>query len=182
MRKFKISVAAILIAGTSLAFTSCIGSFALTNKVLGWNRQIGPKFVNELVFFAFWVLPVYEITALADVLVINSIEFWSGDNPLTASVKSVDTEHGRYLIACDGKGYTVTHEATGEEVRLDFATDTQTWSVITKNGESLPLMTFLDDTHVRMATPDGSGMEVELSEYGVMAYEFAVGANCMAMR
>ena len=76
MRKIRISVAAILLAGTSLVFTSCIGSFGLTNKVLSWNRNIGSKFVNELVFLAFWILPVYEVTALADVLVINSIEFW----------------------------------------------------------------------------------------------------------
>ena len=36
------------------------------------------KFVNELVFFAFWILPVYEVSGLADLLVLNSIEFWSG--------------------------------------------------------------------------------------------------------
>lgn len=116
MRKIRISVAAILLAGTSLVFTSCIGSFGLTNKVLSWNRNIGSKFVNELVFLAFWILPVYEVTALADVLVINSIEFWSGSNPLTASTKVVDTDNGRYLIACDGKGYT-GHKRTDRRSR-----------------------------------------------------------------
>lgn len=182
MRKIKIAVAAILMAGTSLVFTSCIGSFALTNRVLAWNREIGPKFVNELVFFAFWILPVYEITALADVLVINSIEFWSGDNPLTASTKVVDTENGRYLIACDGKGYTVTNETTGEKVRLDFETETQTWSIETAEGQNIPFMTFIDDTHVRMITPDGQYMPVELSEQGVLAYRNTVGAMPMASR
>ena len=71
MRKFKIAVSALLIAGSSLVFTSGIGSFGLTNNVLSWNRNIGPKFVNELVFFCFWILPVYEVTALVDVLVLN---------------------------------------------------------------------------------------------------------------
>ncbi|MDE6682966.1 MAG: DUF3332 domain-containing protein, partial [Muribaculaceae bacterium] len=69
MKKYKIAVAAILVAGLSLTFTSCIGSFTLTKRVLAWNKQVSNKFVNELVFFAFWVLPVYEVTALADVLV-----------------------------------------------------------------------------------------------------------------
>lgn len=182
MKKIKIAVSAILVAGCSLVFSSCIGSFALTNKVLSWNRSIGSKFVNELVFFAFWILPVYEITALADVLVINSIEFWSGDNPLTASVKAVDTEHGRYLIACDGKGYTVTLESTGESVRLDFDTDSQTWSFQTSEGESVPFMTFIDDSHVRMIRPDGDYMNVELSEHGVMAYENVVTRQLTASR
>lgn len=182
MRKVKIAVAALLVAGSSLVLSSCIGSFALTNKVLSWNRSIGPKFVNELVFFAFWILPVYEITALADVVIINSIEFWSGSNPLTASVKAVDTDHGRYLIACDGKGYTVTHETTGENVRLNFDSDSQTWSFVTTSGEDVPFMTFIDDSHVRMITPDGEYMQVELSRQGVMAYQHAASRLLMAER
>lgn len=182
MRKIKISVAALLIAGTSLVFTSCIGSFGLTNKVMSWNRNIGSKFVNELVFLCFWILPVYEITGLADILVINSIEFWSGNNPLTASTKVVDTDNGRYYIACDGKGYTITHADTKEEVRLDFDMPTQTWSVETKSGESVPFMTFIDDSHVRMLTPDGEMQEVELSAQGLMAYQWAAGIAPMAAR
>ncbi len=76
MKKRLIPVA--LVAAISIpVFTSCIGSFALTNKLLSWNRSIGSKIVNELVFIGFWILPVYEVSALADVLVINSIEFWS---------------------------------------------------------------------------------------------------------
>ena len=182
MRKIKIAVSALLIAGTSLVFTSCIGSFGLTNKLMSWNRHIGPKFVNELVFLSFWILPVYEVTALADLLVINSIEFWSGSNPLTASTKVVDTEHGRYLIACDGKGYTITHETSGEQVRLDFDMPSQTWSVETAEGKNIPFITFVDDTHVQMPALDGGMTEVELSERGVMAYESAVGIMPMAQR
>ena len=101
MKKYKIAVGAILLAGTSMTFSSCIGSFAMTNKVLSWNKQVGNKFVNELVFFAFWILPVYEVTSIADLLVINTIEFWSGNNPMSASTKAVDTDHGRYLIATE---------------------------------------------------------------------------------
>lgn len=150
MRKYKIAVAAILLAGASITLSSCIGSFGVTRKVMDWNRHIGSKFVNELVFLAFWILPVYEVTAMADLLVVNSIEFWSGNNPLEASVKAVDTEQGRYLIACDGKGYTITHEQSGNEMRLDFDEDTQTWSYVNGDGESVPFLTFIDDSHVKV--------------------------------
>lgn len=181
MKKFKISVAALLLAGASMTFSSCIGSFKLTGEVIDWNKNIGSKFVNELVFVAFWILPVYEVTALADLLVLNSIEFWSGENPLSASVKVVETEQGRYLIACDGKGYTITHEPTGRETRLEFTEETQTWSYV-KDGESYPFMTFVDDTHVKMITPEGDYRLVELSEQGVMAYSEMAGVLDMAMR
>lgn len=181
MKKRYLSVALILTVAGSLTFSSCIGSFGLTNNVLSWNRQIGSKFVNELVFFAFWVLPVYEVTALADVLVLNSIEFWSGKNPATASVKVIPTEQGRYLVKCDGKGYDVTCEATGKTMRLDFDVDTQTWSYASESGESYPFMTFVDDTHVKMIMPDGDFRAVDLSEQGVMAYKEAVRADMPAL-
>lgn len=169
MKKIKISVAALLIAGGSMLFSSCIGSFSLTKSVMDWNSNVGKKFVNELVFVAFWILPVYEVTALADLLVLNSIEFWSGNNPVSAYTKVVNTDHGRYMIACDGKGYTITHEDTGYEYRLDFDKEEQTWSLV-QESETYPFLTFVDDTNVKMITPEGDFRLVELSEQGVLAY------------
>lgn len=169
MKKRYLSVAVVATLLCSMTMSSCIGSFRLTNSVLKWNNQVGSKFLNEVVFFAFWVLPVYEVTSLADLLIINSIEFWSGRNPLTASTKIVDTGTSTYLIACDGKGYTITDRTTGQEIRLDFIEDTQTWA-LNMDGQLHPFLTFVDDTHVRAITPEGDFRTVELSEAGVMAY------------
>lgn len=178
-RYLTVALAALLLGSVSM--TSCIGSFALTNRVLNWNKQVGSKFVNELVFFAFWVLPVYEVTSLADLLVINSIEFWSGNNPVSASTKAIDTDNGRYLVDCDGKGYTITFQPTGENYRLDFDMDTQTWSLDFK-GESYPLMTMIDDSHVRMTMPDGEMRPVDLTHDGLVAYCTEAAVLSFAMR
>lgn len=169
MKKRLIPVA--LLAAISIpVFTSCIGSFALTNKLLSWNNTIGSKVVNELVFIGLWILPVYEVSALADVLVINSIEFWSGSNPMACGKKMIDGHDGRYLVECDGKGYTITSENDGSTVRLDFDMAEQTWSVAMPDGESYDFMTFVDDSHVKMPTADGKGMIVDLTEEGLLAY------------
>lgn len=169
MKKRYLSVALVVALAGSMMMTSCIGSFSLTNKLLSWNRQVGNKFVNELVFFAFWVIPVYEVSCLADVLVINSIEFWSGTNPVAKGKKVIDGHDGRYLVECDGKGYTITSENDGSIVRLDFDADRQTWSVDAGQG-AIPFMTFVDDNHVSMPAADGTMQTVELSQAGVMAY------------
>ncbi|MDE6297711.1 MAG: DUF3332 domain-containing protein [Muribaculaceae bacterium] len=171
MKRYKLAVGAILLAGVSLTFTSCIGSFTLTKRVLEWNNQVSNKFVNELVFFAFWFLPVYEVTALADIFVLNSIEFWSGNNPMQASTKVIDTEHGRYIIKSDKNGYDIISQATGEKTRLNYASKTQTWSIVQNNGEELPFMTFIDANHVKMITPSGDFNTYELSNQGVYAYQ-----------
>lgn len=181
MRKNFLTVALICTLCGALTLPSCIGSFGLTNKLLTWNRHIDNKFVNELVFFAFWILPVYEVSGLADLLVLNSIEFWSGSNPVAKGKKVINGNDGRYLVECDGKGYTITSENDGSVARLDFNENERSWSY-TVNGESHTLFTFVDDTHVRMPGADDSFMTVELSDNGVLAYQQSVmGAN-LAMR
>lgn len=178
MRKTYLSVALVCTLCVSLTLPSCIGSFRLTNNLLSWNNQIGNKFVNELVFFAFWVLPVYEVSGLADLLVLNSIEFWSGSNPVAKGKKVIEGNDGRYLVECDGKGYNITSETDGTTVRLDFNDDDRSWSYTLPGGESQTIFTFVDDTHVSMPCPDGSSMTVELSEAGLYAYQqVATGAN-----
>ncbi len=180
MKKITLSAAILATVASSLTLSSCIGSFSLTKQVIDWNKQVGSKFINEVVFFALWVVPVYEVTFLCDVLVINSIEFWSGSNPLTASTKVIESEQGRYLVACDGKGYTVTFEPTGQSMRLEFEDDT--WSVITNDG-AYELLTFLDPSHVRVPAPDGTQRVVSLDQEGLMAYRAEVSqAMLMAAR
>lgn len=180
MRKHFLSVSVVIALGGSMLFTSCIGNFALTNKLLSWNKQIGNKFVNELVFFCFWLLPVYEVTALADVVVLNSIEFWSGTNPIAQGKSVIDGKDGRYLVECDGKGYTITSENDGSVVRLDFDNADKSWS-ITANDETVKFMTMVDDNHVKMLSPNGGFETVELSDAGLMAYKNSVSSAMFAM-
>ena len=173
MRRRYFTVAVVLAVAASLTLSSCLGSFALTNKVLNWNRQVGDKFVNEVVFFALWILPVYELSFIADMLVINSIEFWSGENPVVAQTKIIDGKDARYLVACDSKGYTITNLSDNSVIKFNFDEMNKAWSV-EANGQEKPLFSFVDDTHIKMITTDGSFKTVELSQQGVWAYEEAM--------
>lgn len=177
----KTSIICLLLAGCMVT-TSCIGSFNLFGKLRNWNNQIGSKFVNELVFIAFWIVPVYEVAFLADVLVLNSIEFWSGNNPVTAGSKTIQGKDGKYLAEWDQNGYTITREEDGAWLHLDFAPETNTWSVRQADGTEFELMTFIDEGHVSMPCVDGSRTIVELSQDGLMAYRAQVMENLWAKR
>ena len=171
MKKKSLTLAIAVILTASVSFQSCIGSFSLTNKVLTWNRQVSNKFVNELVFFAFWILPVYEVTAAADLLVINSIEFWSGNKPLEAHNQIIDSEHGRYLIAVDDNGYTVT-SPFGDISRFDFNPSSRTWSFSINESEKTEFLKFKNDNHVEVLGPRGDFIDVEISEQGINQYKW----------
>ena len=181
MKKTYLTVALICTICGALTLPSCIGSFTLSNKLLSWNKQIGNKFVNELVFFAFWVLPVYEVSGLADILVLNSIEFWSGANPIAKGTKTIQGNDGKYLVKCDGKGYTIKSENDGSIVRLDFDADNQSWSYSVPGGEKHIIFTFVDYTHISLPTPDGTETVVEISEAGLYAYQAIVTGSQFAM-
>lgn len=163
-KKYLIPAIALSMAG-SLLCNSCIGSFGLTKKLMAWNNQVGDKFVNEVVFFALWFLPAYPVSILADLFVLNSIEFWSGNSPLASSERVIKTPEGRYLVKTDPDGYTI-EAADGRTVRLDYCADDRTWSLSADGGDPMPIMTFVDDSHVMI--PAASGWQtVELSRAGV---------------
>ena len=181
MKKNVLTVAVICTLCGALTLPSCIGSFTLTNKLLSWNNQIGEKFVNELVFFAFWILPVYEVSALADILVLNSIEFWSGSNPVAKGTKVIDGNDGKYLVKCDGKGYTIKSVNDGSVVRLDFNDDDKSWSYSIPGGEKHTIFTFVDDTNISLPAPDGTTTTVEISDAGLYAYQAIATGSAFAM-
>ena len=99
MKRNKMFLVAAVLSG-SLLFSSCVGSFGLFNRLTTWNQSLGNKFVNELVFLAFNIVPVYGVAYLADALVINSIEFWSGSNPMAnvGDVKKVQGSIGNHIF------------------------------------------------------------------------------------
>ena len=166
MKKNKLNMVVAIALCVSLGLSSCIGSFKLTNKVLGWNEGVGNKFVNELVFIAFHIIPVYELTVVADILVLNSIEFWSGENLVSQSTKEVKGE---------------TNQKDNTTIGFVFDSNDNSWSV-SANGETTKFMTFVDDNHVKMPGVDGNDMIIELSQAGVMAYQEAAQHFNFAMK
>ena len=183
MKKKHLIIATVVALSASMMMQSCIGSFALFNKVKSWNEQVGDKFVNEVVFLALWILPVYELCLTADVLILNSIEFWSGTNPALAETKVVDGKDAQYLVARNEGGYVITNMKTKQETRFNFKAEDNSWW-LENNGEEVKLFSFVDDNHISVLTRDGSYTTVELSQQGVFAYQelIGVGSAAYAMR
>ncbi len=183
MKKNKLNMAMAITLAATLCFSSCIGSFSLTNKVLSWNGGVGNKFVNELVFIAFHIIPVYEATVFVDLIVLNSIEFWTGSSPIAQeSTQEVKGENGDiYLVKTDKDGYTITNTADNSTIGFVFDSNDNSWS-LSANGETTKFMTFVDDNHVKMAGVNGNDMTVELSQAGVLAYQQAAQQLNLALK
>jgi hypothetical protein len=108
-------VVLLLVATMAMMSVGCYGSFNLTKKVYNWNGSLGNKWVVEVVFLACNIIPVYGIAGFADAVILNSVEFWTGTNPMAAKLSSEDgttvtfnQEKNEMTIAYAGKSFTIS--------------------------------------------------------------------------
>lgn len=173
MRKVTIKAAVLIMAGT-LTMSSCIGSFNLFNKLLSWNKGISNKFVNELVFIV--ISPAYAICGVADLLVLNTVEFWSGNNPIArvGHVENVWGKDGRqYAVKTLKDGYEVT-KPDGEKVYFVHNAEQDSW-MMKADGQETELFRFNEDGTVQAYLPDGGTINVTQDEAGL--YDLRMAAN-----
>ena len=158
----------------ALTFSSCIGSFSLTNSVLNWNkRATDNKFVNEIIFVL--ISPAYAVCSIADLLVINSIEFWTGDKVIgqVGTTKDVMGKDGRmYAIKTLKNGYEIT-DPDGEKSYFVFDKKHKSWSY-SKDGDIRELFSFNEDGSIQACLPNGQKMNVEQNEIGLYQLRMAV--------
>ena len=98
---------------SSVLLSGCLGQNALFNKVQDWNASAtDEKFINQGISFAFWFIPVYGLTLFAHVVVLTSVEFWTGANPVSGKSAKVA---GTSETVTDGMGNTaiLTYNADG---------------------------------------------------------------------
>ena len=176
MKKNKMTLVCAVLAG-SLLFTSCIGSFKMWNGLKDWNQGVGDKFVNELVFIALHIVPVYEIAYLADLVVLNTIEFWSGSNPMASNeVKEIKGENGKYLVKSNNNGYTITNKDDNQSMDLVYNQETQTCNAVT-DTENIELVKINNNGTVSINMQNGTSMTVMPDMQGVAAARAAIGST-----
>lgn len=170
MKRSRLTLVAACILSGTLLFSSCVGSFGLFNRLSSWNQTVGNKFVNELVFLALNIVPVYPVAYLADALVINSIEFWSGSNPMAnvGDVKKVKGENGNYLVETLENGYSITREGDKSSMELIYDQEANTWSVAA-DGKETELLKLNSNGTADMFLPNGERMTVTLDAKGLTA-------------
>ena len=173
MRKVTIKAAVYILAGT-LTMSSCIGSFGLFNKLLSWNKGIGNKFLNELVFIV--ISPAYAVCGVADLLVLNTVEFWSGRSPIArvGHVENVWGQDGRlYAVKTMKDGYEVT-KPDGDKVYFVHNADDDSW-MMKADGKETELFRFNEDGTIQAYLPDGGTINVTQDEVGL--YDLRMAAN-----
>ncbi len=175
MKRIKIMTVTALLCG-SLAISSCIGTFGLTNKVLDWNRGVGDKWINELVFIALNVVPVYEISLFIDGVILNTIEFWTGSNPIAAGqTQKIQGNNAEYMVVSTEDGYNVS--CGDKSMDLTFNQENSSWNVAI-NGKNRELFRINADGTATLS----NGKNVSMNAAGMLAARESIGSFYFAAR
>ena len=164
-------------------FSSCIGSYSLFNKFTSWElRMTKSKFVNAIIGFVINIVCI-PVTLVVDSLVLNTIEFWSGDNPMAANIGKTQQVQGKdgliYAVTTLKNGYEIKTPA-GETVLLSYNKDNNSWSM-TQNGKTQELFRFNADGTIS-ATMNNESRVFALTEQGVNEARLAAQPDFFAMR
>lgn len=142
MKKFRNIAAGIVLSVSLLAQQGCIGSFQLVTGLCDWNKGVGDKWVQELVFLGLNIIPVYGLAAVGDAFIFNLVEFWTGSNPLAMK----EGEYEEQIITMNGKKYkmvaekntlaviTLTGKEKGRKETLQFNEENMAWNLTDARG------------------------------------------------
>jgi len=137
MKSLKKSIAILLIAIMASMSFGCYGKYAALNKYNDLMKSFG--FIGGILHF-FPLLFVLPIVVFVDAVILNSIEFWTGSNPLAMKagereVQIVNKDGVNHEIVATKNRFDVTvldGENAGKHASLIFNDNTLIWSV--ENG------------------------------------------------
>lgn len=147
---------ALCIAATSLS--GCYGKFVLTKKLYEFNGSLPDKYIRSAATWVGILLPVYFSVAFLDFVLFNTIEFWSGHNPLALNDKSFDFKEGdlNYRVKAARRGDEVTYRISrfsggnfvdSAVVRWNVRTGNST-ACVTKDGKPREFSAVLNGNQV----------------------------------
>jgi len=146
----------------------CYGNMSLTKKVYRFNGSVGNKFVQSIVNWAFWICPVYEIAMFLDVFVFNTIEFWTGSNPLTMNegeniIKYAEGPNGNYKFEISQNKIVISqpdNKDNNQKIELNYDPVSESW-FMNSNGTTQKIG-YLDGNQLKLLSQSGEEISLDL--------------------
>lgn len=100
MKLNKVTLTLALVASTQL--TACMGQMGLSSMLTQGNLSAVDNRYGRAGLYLL-LAPVYGLTATADLFIFNSIEFWTGKNPITGKSPALVDMPAKTLIKVNDK-------------------------------------------------------------------------------
>ncbi|WP_375325657.1 DUF3332 domain-containing protein [Flagellimonas sp. GZD32] len=153
----------------TILFTSCLGSYSAFNNLREWNQgATNSRFLDNLIFWGLWIVPVYELFILGDTIIFNVIEFWSGSNPIAMKegereTQMVEHEGNTYkMIATKNRVQVAVVDGPkkGKKIDLVYKPSEKSWNAVRPNGEIIKLSSFEEGFYI-VYMPNGEQVKID---------------------
>ena len=134
---------AVLASALALMSSGCLGTGALNASVRDLNLEVVEnRYGREAIFLGLNIIWVYRICTVLDLFIFNSIEFWSGTNPINGknaladiplsaaqkiSLREVDRAQVEWVSENEAK--LIVDFANGDPLSFDVTRDRDTYTV-----------------------------------------------------
>lgn len=121
LNSVKAWICSLLVAAILFVTAGCYGSFPLTHLVYTVNGNVAPSVLRQVTFWVFLIIPVYGVASLGDIIVLNLIEFWTGEDfgGFSHSDENSDME---FVMVPSEDGQTADLEVTRKDKTIARAT------------------------------------------------------------
>jgi len=181
IKKFICAVVLAAFTCVSISMSGCYGKYALTKAVYKWNGSLGNKFIVSLVNYFMYM--VYAVTIPVDFILLNTIEFWLGSNPMAMGDIYEDVDgNGNKVYAVknpDGTLSVTLTDAAGKKADFMLVRNENEISFVDANGTVLAKQTHNEDFTVvtrQLLNADGTVM----AEQTIGAEDVIVGQYAAA--
>ena len=153
-----------VVVSSAIFFNGCIGSFSLTQKLYGWNQKAtNDKYLNTGILWVLEAVQVYHFTLIVDFAILNTIEFWSGKNPMAFSSP---TKLDKVVTGGNGDTYKVTMgnckitvdkltgDNAGKKVSVIYVKETGSYYMDNGSGNPVEVAAISGST-LNLYSPDG---------------------------
>jgi len=173
MRNLKRVMLGLLAATVLFATSGCYGTYTLTKKIYKWNgNATDNKWANSIIMWGLVIIPVYEICIFVDFIVLNTVEFWTGSNPLAMAEGESETQ----IVLSGDKTFEITAtqnqfhieqiegDGAGQAVDLKYKTDEAAWYVSNDEEEHIIAQGDLNNNNwIKVFHPDGKIDEIAIN-------------------
>ena len=170
-RILKLTALLLIVIFVSFSSISCYGNFSLVKKLYKWNGTIENKFAKSAATWIMFIIPVYGVAGFIDFVILNLIEFWSGENPVTMSagdkeVQFVEKDGKTYQITATKNRFDIVEQGKDNPVSLIYQESDQAWYVESQNG-MVKVAEFTDENAETLSLifPNQRTMTVNLNDH-----------------
>ena len=146
-----------LLIGCIVLGAGCTGPFKLTKGVHKWQTGFENKWVDEAAFLGCIILPVYGLATLGDAIIFNSVEFWTGENPMDTVKLERDGKTVEMSLQADGS----IRVSGGQQTLILERTD---MGVTAKDASGNVMYRSVKDKNNLISVYDASGKLIKRSD------------------